>query len=118
MSKEMNKLEKKITKYDMLIGLFMSLIISFIFSFKFAIVFFLGITVGMLNYLAISFATRRWLDKNKILILTTSFLRVLLVLIVALPFLNNVMLVLTYLIGIILDQGTRLYCTLKVEGSV
>lgn len=118
MSKEMNNLERKITKYDMLVGLFMSLIISLIFSFKLAIVFFLGILVGMLNYLAISFATRRWLSKNKILILTTSFLRVLLVILVILPFIHNAMLVVSYLIGIILDQGIRLYCTLIVEGSV
>ena len=43
MSKEMNNLERKITKYDMLVGLFMSLIISLVFSFKPAIVFFLGV---------------------------------------------------------------------------
>lgn len=118
MSKEMNNLKRKITKYDMLVGLFMSLIISSIFSFKPAIVFFLGITVGMLNYLAISFSTIRWIHKNKILILTTSILRVLLVLVVILPFIHNVILVLFYLVGIILDQGIRLYCTLTVEGSV
>ena len=111
MSKEMNNLERKITKYDMLVGLFMSLIISLVFSFKPAI-------VGMLNYLAISFSTKRWLHKNKILILTTSILRVLLVLIVILPFIHNIILVLSYLVGIILDQGIRLYCTLTVEGSV
>ena len=114
MSKEMNNLERKITKYDMLVGLFMSLIISLVFSFKPAIVFFLGITVGMLNYLAISFATKRWIHKNKILILITSILRVLLVLVV----IHNIILVLSYLVGIILDQGIRLYCTLTVEGSV
>ena len=107
MSKEMNNLERKITKYDMLVGLFMSLIISLVFSFKPAIVFFLGVIVGMLNYLAISFSTKRWLHKNKILIL-----------IVILPFIHNIILVLSYLVGIILDQGIRLYCTLTVEGSV
>ena len=118
MSKEMNNLERKITKYDMIVGLFMSLIISLVFSFKPAIVFFLCVIVGMLNYLGISFSTKRWIHKNKILILTTSILRVLLVLVVILPFIHNIILVLSYLVGIILDQGIRLYCTLTVEGSV
>ena len=118
MSKEMNNLERKITKYDMIIGLFMSLIISIFFSFKFAMTLFLGIVVGMLNYLAISFSTKRWLGESKVFILMASFGRILLVVIAILPFVNNIKLVLAYLLGIILDQVVRLYCTLTVKGSV
>lgn len=118
MSKEMNKLETKITKYDIVIGLFMSLIIALIFSYKIAIVYLLGIMIGMLNFLVSSYSTRRWLSVSKTLILTTSLARVVIVVMVILPFIHHIQLVLAYLVGFIMHYLVMIYCTLSMKGSV
>lgn len=117
MSKEMNKLQLKITRYDITIGLFMSLIIGLTFSWNTAVVQLLGITIGMLNYLLTVYSTQRWLLIKKPLFLVATFGKVLITVIIIIPFANNSKLIIGYLVGFILHYVVMVYCTLTTKGS-
>ncbi|MGG7176927.1 hypothetical protein ACQPU1_05025 [Clostridium paraputrificum] len=119
MSKEMNNLKAKVTKYDMTSGLFMSLIIGIIFSLKPAIVYLLGVTMAMINFQVSIYGTENWIFKKnkKGLILIVTICRILLVSALIIPFRNNVELLIAYLLGIITHYPVLIYCTLKKKGS-
>lgn len=119
MSKEMNNLKAKVTKYDMTSGLFMSLIIGLIFSYKPAIVYLLGVIVAMLNFQVSVYVTDNWTFKEnrKGLVLITTIFRIFLVAAIIIPFRNNVELLIGYLAGIITHYPVLIYCTLKKKGS-
>ena len=117
MSKEMNKLRLKVTKYDIMSGLFMSLIIGLILSFKLAIVFLLGIIISMLNFRVSSMAYEKVLENEKKGFLISTLLRIAIIIGIAFALRNDYELIISYLAGFITHFPVLIYCTLKKEGS-
>lgn len=117
MSKEMNKLQSEITKYDMMSGLFMSLIIGVIFSLQVALVYILGVMIGSTNFIVSVQATTKWLTNKNSLILITTFLRIFIVAAVVIPFVNRPKLLVAYLVGFLSHYIVLIYCSIKMKGS-
>lgn len=117
MSKEMNKLQSKITKYDMLSGLFMSLIIVVIFSVQVALVYILGVIIGNINFISSVYVTNRWLLNNKILLLTTTFARIFIAAVMVVPFVRTPKLLIAYLVGFLTHYLVLICCSINKKGS-
>ena len=113
MSKEMNKLTVKITKYDMMSGLFMSLIIALVFSVKIALVYMLGIIVGNANFALSVYATNKWLMDNRIFLILITFFRIIAVAVMIIPFIHSIELVFAYIIGFLCHFLVLIYCSIK-----
>lgn len=104
MSKEMNKLLHKVIKYDLRSGILISLLIVLSSSFLNAMIYFLGITIGMLNFICSYYVTTKILFeggiKSALAVLITIF-RILFVVIIAIPLRNNLIFVVLYVVGFI-----------------
>lgn len=118
MSKEMNKLQSEITKYDMMSGLFMSLIIGLIFTISTAIVFLLGVMMALVNFRLSIYFSNRWLLTNRFLLIISTFLRIILVSISIIPLLNNIKLLSAYILGLVFHFLVLIVCPIKTKGSV
>ena len=104
MSKEMNKLLHTVIKYDLRSGILISLLIVLSSSFLNAMIYFLGIIVGMLNFVCSYYVTTKILFKGgvkSILAILITFLRILFVVIIAIPLRNNLTFVIFYVCGFI-----------------
>ena len=101
MSKEMNKLLKDTTKFDLTTGLLISLLIVLFSSFTNAIIYFVGICVSLCNFIGSGYVITKLISttKNKsgIISFLITFLRLGLVLICAVPFIYDVKFVLLQL---------------------
>ena len=117
MNKEMNKLRAKITKYDMVCGLFMSLLIGAISNRKIALTFLLGISIAVVNYIVSVYAITKWLEKKSYRVLIIATLRVFLITICAMPFIYNFELIAAYLIGFTSHFIVQGYCIISKEGK-
>lgn len=102
MSKEMNNLFRKMIKYD-LIGGFISLFIIFlIFNLKSGFIFSLGLMVSLANALVSGFILENSLKKGKSLLLSLSFfIRIGIILLIALPFYSEFKEIVSYILGYI-----------------
>ena len=103
MNKDMSKLLRKVRKYDLGSGLLLSLIIGLIYSFLNAFIYFIGISVGLLNFCGSWYVTSRICrkDVNQALILLITFLRITLVVMVAILFINDIVKISFYIAGFI-----------------
>lgn len=117
MSKEMNNILSKVTKYDMISGLFLSLIIGIFLSLAPAMIYLLGVVISMSNFLVNAYATKRWLLSNELKLTIISIARILLVVAVIIPFVSRLDLVVAYLIGFTSHYAILVYCGITQKGS-
>lgn len=117
MSKEMNNLKCKVTKYNIIIGLFMSLIIGIFFKGTIGIVFALGIMMATFNFLLNLYSITTWLGARNFNIILSYVLRIGIVVGCIIPFINDFKLVAAYLIGFISHYIVLVYCVLQGKGS-
>lgn len=117
MSKEMNNILSKVTKYDMISGLFLSLIIGIVFSFALSSIYLLGVVLSMGSFLINAYATERWLLSNGLKLTIISIVRILLVVIAIIPFVNSTQLVVAYLVGFSSHYAVLIYCGITTKGS-
>lgn len=117
MSKEMNKMMTKITKYDMICGLFMSLIIGIVLNREVALAFLLGIFIAIVNYIITVYVTAKWLGKNNFKIIIITILRISFVTICALPYMYIFNLIIAYLVGFTFHFLVQGYCIISEKGS-
>lgn len=117
MSKEMNKLNYQIIKYDLLIGLFLSLIIGRLFSIKCALILILGLIVSLLNYLVGGYVISKWFFNANLRVLLVTIVRILLVALLIIPFADNRTFVITYIIGFTMHYLILISCTIMEKGS-
>ena len=102
LSKEMKRLIKGMFKYDLIVGFSFSIIISVFLTLKIGVIFFLGILVALINFSTSGIILEIWLLKNKkISIVLSYFLRICIVLFIAMFFINNLNTILAYIIGYI-----------------
>lgn len=96
----MNKAIYNMAKYDLIAGFIFVLIISLLFNLRVALIFLLGLIVSLINTIANGFLIEYSLLKNKkILLPLTYFIRIIFIVLIALPFLNNLMQLLSYISG-------------------
>lgn len=110
MSKEMNKLLGKITKYNMICGLFMSLIIGMLFNLQMAVFFLLGITISFMGYISRVYVMEKWINKGTYKILITTYLRIFITVALIIPIMYDFKLVISYLLGFIFHFLVEGYC--------
>ncbi|NLL30175.1 MAG: hypothetical protein GX258_03865 [Clostridiales bacterium] len=100
MSKEMKSLLKIMIKYDLLGGLILAVILSKAVNIKFSIIFLFGDIISLINAIASGFLLEYTLKNNKSFLLVISYvLRILIIVILAIPFLNNLMNLIAYILG-------------------
>ena len=100
MSREMNKLIFKLVKYDLIAGFIFVLIVSLLINLKVALIFLLGFMISLLNTIASGLILEYSLSNNKKTLLAFSYIiRIATIIIIALPFLNNLIQLMAYLIG-------------------
>ncbi len=123
MSKEMNKLLKDTTKFDLTTGLLISLLIVLLSSFTNAIIYFVGICVSLCNFIGSGYVITKLISttKNKsgIISFLITFLRLGLVLICAVPFIYDVKKIAFYMFGFISHYLVLIsYGLISRKGSV
>ncbi|NLZ35724.1 MAG: hypothetical protein GX889_12660 [Clostridiales bacterium] len=100
MSKEMNNLFKIMTKYDLIGGLILTIILSIFVNIKFSIIFLLGDIVSLLNAILSGIILEYALKNNKSLFLFITYvLRILIIVILGIPFLNSLIELIAYILG-------------------
>ncbi|MDU5109019.1 MAG: ATP synthase subunit I [Clostridium sp.] len=100
MSREMKLVILKMIKYDLIAGFIFVLALSFSFNIKVALIFFLGLMVSLVNTIVSGIFIEYSLLKSKKLLLPLSyFIRIAVIVLVALPFLDNLIQLLSYISG-------------------
>lgn len=115
MNKDMNKLLLRLMKYDLISGLLISLVIGLSFSFSYALIYFIGLSIGLLNFYSNSLITSRMLGKkggSSITILVV-FFRIILIGILIIPFIGDILKVSFYIAGFIFNYLVLIICALK-----
>lgn len=119
MCKEMNEFRKKIINYDLLVGLFMSLLIGLILTFKCAIIYYIGLVIAVINFKASSYLIERFsMTSKSFLIILGSFIRIVTIVLVAVPFISKLEWISSYLFGFTSHFiFMMIYCMVKKKGS-
>ncbi|MGL5152557.1 MAG: hypothetical protein ACRC7N_18520 [Clostridium sp.] len=97
MSKVMNELDEKIINYDLKMGLFIAVFIGIVLSFKLALIFMLGLIISIINLITTKFIIIKW--TNKLIIILSTLLRIMLVVMISIPFIYEMGTILAYLLG-------------------
>ena len=124
MSKEMNKLLKDTTKFDLTTGLLISLLIIVLSSFTNAIIYFVGICVSLCNFIGSGYVITKIIStttntKSGIISFLITFLRLGLVIICAVPFIYDVKKIAFYMFGFISHYLVLIsYGLISRKGSV
>ena len=115
MNRDMNKLLKNVIKYDLISGLLMFLVIGFIQSFTFATIFIIGIGVALINFMISAYMTFKYLGKegHAAKILIVSFLRIALIIIIAVCFAQNAKYITFYIVGLVTHYAVLIGCGTK-----
>ena len=95
----MNKLIFKLVKYDLIAGFIFVLIVSLLINLKVALIFLLGLMISLLNTIASGLILEYSLSNKKTLLACSYIIRIATIIIIALPFLNNLIQLMAYLIG-------------------
>lgn len=104
MSKGINKVLNETIKLDLITGLLISLLIVLSSSFLYAMIYFLGIIVGLLNYVCSYYVTNKMLFKGgvkSILSILITFARIFGVAGIAVLLKNDITFVVLYIFGFI-----------------
>lgn len=98
----MKRLIGGIFKYDLIAGFIFSVIISIFLTLKIGAIFFLGILIALINFFASGIILEYCILKNKrILLISSYFIRISIILMIALIFINKLNTLLAYILGYI-----------------
>lgn len=104
MSKGMNKLLRQMLNYDLGSGILISLLIVLFSSFVNSMIYFLGIVVGLINFICSYYVTSKFVlrdNSNGTIAFLITVLRIIVIIAIAVPLVNNVTLISFYLAGFI-----------------
>ena len=100
MSREMKDIISNMMKYDLIAGFIFVLILSLIFDLKVALIFFLGLMISLINTTINGLVIEYSLLRDKKILLPLSYIfRIIAIILIALPFLNNLIQLLSYISG-------------------
>jgi len=102
MSREMKRVISSMVKYDFIAGFIFVLILSLIFNLKIAFIFLLGLIVSLINTSANGVIIEYAILKNKKIFLLLSYIfRIILIILIALPFIGDFIQIISYISGYI-----------------
>lgn len=102
MSKEMNRIQKNGIKYDIFGGVIFSLMVFLITDLKCALVFLLGLAISLINFIISGRIIERLLIEKKSKFFTLTYiLKIITVLVFAMPFIWELKTILAYMLGYI-----------------
>lgn len=102
MSREMNNLLRKMIKCDLVGGLISALIVSLLVNLQIASIFFMGILVALVNFLVSGIILEYSLIRDKkLLIIMSYFIKIIVIVCLALPFMYNLQKLIAYVGGYI-----------------
>ncbi|MDV4151590.1 hypothetical protein R0131_12195 [Clostridium sp. AL.422] len=100
MSKEMKNAIYNMLKYDLVAGFIFVLILSKLFNLKVALIFFLGLIVSFINTSVNGLIIEYSLLKGKGILLSLSYIvRIMIIILIAVPFINDLFQLLSYISG-------------------
>ena len=119
MTKELKAILKNIVKYDILLGLASTMILFFIGFRKIIPIFILGIMVSIINFIVSAIILDKSLNscnKLKVILVPLSyFLRIGMVVCIALLFLKNTYCLFAYITGLIIHYPVLAITTIKTQ---
>lgn len=114
---EINELQRKVVKYEIFVGVFISILLAVIFSFKVSASYLLGTIVSLANFIMSVYVFNKWLGKKNCYILISSLFRVIFVGVMAIPFINNLKLLIAYLLAYIIHLICMSSSVVSKKGS-
>lgn len=100
MSREMKNIISNMMKYDLIAGFIFVLILYYFFNLKVALIFFLGLMISLINSTINGLVIEYSLLRDKKLLLPLSYIfRIIAIVLIATPFLNNLIQLLSYISG-------------------
>ncbi|HCW53002.1 MAG TPA: hypothetical protein DG753_04520 [Clostridium sp.] len=124
MSKGMNEILRGNMKFDLIIGLFISLLIVLLSNFSNAIIYCVGIGISLLNFIGNGYVMTKLTSTDTkgghgIILILITFLRLGIVLLCAVPFIEDVKKMAFYVAGFISHYLMLIsYCLITRKGSV
>ncbi|WP_294154438.1 hypothetical protein [uncultured Clostridium sp.] len=104
MSKEMNKLLQHAIKYDLGSGLLISLLIVLFSSFLNAMIYFIGLLLGLMNFVCSVYVMEKLFLKDTfkgLIGMMITILRIMIIVMAAIPFVKNTKFIALYIAGFI-----------------
>ena len=104
MSKEMNKLLRHTAKYDLGSGILISLLIVLSSSFLNGMIYFLGLLLGLINFICSIYVTSNLFFKDTfkgLVGIMITILRIMIIVMAAIPFIDNMKFIALYMSGFI-----------------
>ena len=102
MSREMKRVICNMAKYDFVASFIFVLILSLFFNLKIAFIFLLGLMVSLINTSANGVIIEYAILKNKKIFLLLSYIfRIILIILIALPFMSDFIQIISYISGYI-----------------
>lgn len=118
MDKDMNRLIFGMIKCDLVIGVCICLAIGLGYDFLYAKIYLFGICVALMNFVFSCYVTAKFFN-NGIIYLLLSILRTTLILITVIPFIENVIYMIYYMMGFVSHYIILVICGIKNrKGSV
>ncbi|MGL5085934.1 MAG: ATP synthase subunit I [Clostridium sp.] len=120
MNKDVNKFLNEMVKYDLYVGIIISLILSVTITTKFSIIYFIGTIVSMVNFFVSGKITKKRLEKKRggVLFSISYFIRHIVVVIVAVPFIFELRNLMAYIVGFLSHFVVlTIYCIKSQKGS-
>ncbi|ATD55929.1 hypothetical protein [Clostridium chauvoei] len=103
MSREMNNLLSKMIKCDLVGGIISALIVSLLVNLQIASIFFMGVLVALINFIVSGKILEYSLIRNKrLLIICSYFIKIMVIVCLALPFMYNLQKLIAYVGGYII----------------
>lgn len=96
----MNKLLIGMIKYDLVIGVFVYLAIGLGYNFLYTKIYLYGICVALINFVCSCYITAKFFNNGTVYLLL-SMLRITLILITAMPFVQNINFMIYYMTGFV-----------------
>ncbi|GAB6169221.1 hypothetical protein JCM1393_16810 [Clostridium carnis] len=102
MSREMKRLLSNVIRYDLCGGFIFALIVSLLVNLQIASIFFMGVLVALINFFISGKILEYSLVRNKrLLIIISYFIRITVIVCLALPFMYNLEKLIAYVAGYI-----------------
>lgn len=117
MIREINELQRKVIKNEILIGIFISILFAVVFSLKVSASYLIGTIVSLANFIISVYAFDKWLGKKNYYILISSLFRVIFVGAVAVLFINNFKLLVAYLLAYVIHLICMSSSVVSKKGS-
>lgn len=112
-----NKSSNNIVNSELKFSLFIFIFMLLLFNIQTAIIYFIGVTIGLGNFLLNSISVRNWLINKRYLYFISTFLRIFIVAAIIIFFVNSRTHTIAYVSGLVTHYLYLFYFTISKKGS-